>query len=75
LGWVSAEDGVADVLALVVDGGDRQLVITRKTVESHLSHIYQKLGVSGRRELPDSLAEPSTAPHHPELAVGHHSSP
>jgi DNA-binding CsgD family transcriptional regulator len=32
------------------------LFVTRKTVETHLGHIYRKLGVAGRRELPPTLA-------------------
>ncbi|WP_330346996.1 LuxR C-terminal-related transcriptional regulator [Streptomyces sp. NBC_00582] len=35
------------------------LYITRRTVELHLTHTYQKLGVSGREELPDVLRAPS----------------
>lgn len=33
------------------------LFITRKTVETHLGHIYSKLGISGRAELARALAE------------------
>jgi DNA-binding CsgD family transcriptional regulator len=32
------------------------LYLTAKTVETHLAHAYAKLGISGRRELPDALA-------------------
>jgi DNA-binding CsgD family transcriptional regulator len=31
------------------------LFVTRKTVETHLGHVYRKLGVSGRSELPRAL--------------------
>jgi DNA-binding CsgD family transcriptional regulator len=31
------------------------LFVTRKTVEMHLGHVYAKLGVSGRDELPADL--------------------
>ena len=33
------------------------LFVTRKTVETHLGHIYHKLGVSGRGQLGRVLAE------------------
>jgi DNA-binding CsgD family transcriptional regulator len=32
------------------------LFVTRKTVETHLGHVYRKLDVSGRRDLPRALA-------------------
>jgi DNA-binding CsgD family transcriptional regulator len=36
------------------------LFITQKTVETHLGHVYDKLGVRSRRKLPGSLgAEPA----------------
>jgi DNA-binding CsgD family transcriptional regulator len=35
----------------------QMLFITRKTVETHLSHVYGKLGVSGRVELARTLLE------------------
>ncbi|MET9484024.1 AAA family ATPase [Streptomyces sp. NPDC006638] len=34
-----------------------RLFITPSTVEQHLTHIYQKLGVRGRRALPQALAD------------------
>lgn len=34
----------------------RELFVTRKTVESHLSRIYRKLDIAGRGELPDALS-------------------
>jgi DNA-binding CsgD family transcriptional regulator len=39
--------------------GDMQLSV--RTVESHLQHAYEKLGVSGRHELADALREQPTA--------------
>ncbi|HEY8467504.1 MAG TPA: AAA family ATPase [Solirubrobacterales bacterium] len=36
-----------------------ELHITRKTVESHLTHIYRKLEIRGRRDLPAALADDS----------------
>lgn len=32
------------------------LSLTRRTVEMHLTGVYRKLGVSGRRDLPAALA-------------------
>jgi ATP/maltotriose-dependent transcriptional regulator MalT len=32
------------------------LFVTRKTVETHLSHVYRKLDIAGRGELPQALA-------------------
>jgi DNA-binding CsgD family transcriptional regulator len=38
------------------------LFVTRKTIETHLSHIYSKLNISGRLDLARALAaEPATA--------------
>jgi DNA-binding CsgD family transcriptional regulator len=34
------------------------LFVTRKTVETHLGHVYRKLDVAGRTGLPRALAEP-----------------
>jgi ATP/maltotriose-dependent transcriptional regulator MalT len=31
------------------------LFVTRKTVETHLGHVYRKLGISGRGDLPQEL--------------------
>jgi DNA-binding CsgD family transcriptional regulator len=33
------------------------LYVTRKTVETHLGHVYRKLDLSGRGELPKALGE------------------
>jgi DNA-binding NarL/FixJ family response regulator len=32
------------------------LVLTQRTVEFHLSNVYRKLGISGRRELGSALS-------------------
>ena len=34
------------------------LFVTAKTVETHLGHVYGKLGIRSRRELADALAQP-----------------
>ena len=34
------------------------LFVTEKTVELHLTHVYQKLGVRSRRQLPTALGGP-----------------
>jgi DNA-binding CsgD family transcriptional regulator len=36
------------------------LYVTRKTVETHLGHVYRKLGVTGRGKLARAMAEMST---------------
>jgi DNA-binding CsgD family transcriptional regulator len=33
------------------------LFVTLKTVESHLGHIYGKLGISGRSQLAEALVD------------------
>jgi DNA-binding CsgD family transcriptional regulator len=39
----------------------QSLFVTRKTVETHLGHVYRKLGISGRAELGRALAEHALA--------------
>jgi ATP/maltotriose-dependent transcriptional regulator MalT len=39
----------------------QQLFVSRRTVEAHLSHVYQKLDISSRAQIPDDLAA-TTAP-------------
>lgn len=39
----------------------QRLFVTRKTVESHLAHVYQKLNIASRRQLPDVLNDPTSA--------------
>jgi DNA-binding CsgD family transcriptional regulator len=38
------------------------LFVTRKTVETHLGHVYRKLDVAGRTGLPRALVEPHPSP-------------
>jgi len=33
----------------------QQLFLTKKTVETHLSHAYHKLGIAGRADLAGAL--------------------
>ena len=60
------------------------LFVTRKTVETHLGHIYHKLGVPGRGQLGRALAEQTptagrstsrTLPHREVQGPGSGSSP
>ena len=37
------------------------LFVTRKTVETHLGHVYRKLGISGRTKLASALADAASA--------------
>ena len=41
------------------------LFVTSKTVETHLGHVYPKLAINGRAELPDALVSGSTPPPRP----------
>ena len=55
-GWGSLTNAERDVVALVAEGltnrevGER-LLISRRTVQTHLSHVFAKLGVRSRTEL------------------------
>jgi DNA-binding CsgD family transcriptional regulator len=40
----------------------QQLFVTINTVESHLRHVYSKLGIHSREELPSSLTAPEPEP-------------
>lgn len=51
-----------EVLILILRGGKRSdiadtLFITENTIKTHIAHIYTKLGVKDRLELPDKLSE------------------
>jgi len=56
LGWESLTDTEAAVVRLVAEGltnrqvGER-LFVSRRTVETHLGHVFQKLGLSTRVQL------------------------
>ncbi len=56
VGWDSLTDTETEVVRLVADGltnrqvGER-LFVSRRTVETHLAHVFQKLGLSTRVQL------------------------
>jgi DNA-binding CsgD family transcriptional regulator len=53
----AAERRVADLAAQGHGNAEiaRLLVVAQSTVETHLSAVYRKLDIKGRRELPDAL--------------------
>ena len=63
VGWSSLSDAELAVVELVVEGltnreiGDR-LFLSRYTVETHLKHVFAKLGVRSRAELAGLAASP-----------------
>jgi len=55
-GWESLTPTEADVVRLVRDGLDNKdiaarLLISRRTVQTHLTHVYTKLGLTSRIQL------------------------
>ena len=55
-GWDSLTRAERDIAELVADGMSNReiglrLLVSARTVETHLSHIYAKLPVANRREL------------------------
>jgi DNA-binding CsgD family transcriptional regulator len=66
-GWDSLTDTERGVVALVADGltnGEiaRRLVVSRRTVESHLARIYPKVDVHSRGELVAAMARRADSP-------------
>lgn len=59
----AAERRVAELAASGLTNRDiaQTLFVTEKTVESHLGHVYDKLGVRSRRKLPAILGRAPTA--------------
>lgn len=61
-GWASLSPKELEVVELVAEGlsnpviGER-LYISRRTVESHLSHVFTKLGLSNRAQLAAAVVE------------------
>ena len=43
----------------------QRLYVTRRTVETHLTHVFAKLGISGRSELVDLFAHAAPTVHQP----------
>lgn len=67
-GVASLTASEARTAALAADGLNNneiaeRLFVTRRTVETHLTHAYEKLGIKGRRELAEALSQ--GAPHTP----------
>jgi DNA-binding CsgD family transcriptional regulator len=60
----ASEQRIASMAATGASNHDiaQALFVTVKTVETHLGHVYQKLGVTGRRQLAHALGEPGTSP-------------
>ena len=57
------EARVADMAARGLSSPDiaQALFVTPKTIETHLGHVYQKLDIHTRAELPRALSEPKSA--------------
>jgi DNA-binding CsgD family transcriptional regulator len=67
IGWESLTPTELKVVALVAQRLSNpevaeRLFISRYTVESHLKHIYAKLGLSSRRELAEKTAKRAASP-------------
>jgi DNA-binding CsgD family transcriptional regulator len=55
-GWDSLSRAERDIVKLVIEGMTNQeisekLFVSVRTVGTHLTHVYRKLGVGSRREL------------------------
>ena len=59
----ASERRVAELAAAGKSNPDiaQTLFVTRKTVETHLGHVYRKLDISGRAQLPLALASDAAA--------------
>ena len=58
----ASEQRVAELAAQGLSNPEiaQTLFVTRKTIETHLGHVYAKLGISGRGELHLALAGPES---------------
>ena len=61
-GWDAITDTERQILGLVADGLSNQaiadrLVMSRRTVESHLAHVYSKVGIDSRIHLVRALID------------------
>ena len=55
-GWDSLTPTERDVVEVLVDGGTNRMIgdhlgISRRTVETHLAHVFLKLGMNSRVRL------------------------
>ena len=60
-----SERRIAELAAAGMSNPDiaQRLFVTRKTVEAHLGHVYMKLDLTGRQQLPEALrARPTQHP-------------
>jgi DNA-binding NarL/FixJ family response regulator len=59
----ASERRIAELAAEGLSNGQiaQTLFITSRTVEGHLTHVFQKLDVNARTELPAALAAPTNA--------------
>jgi ATP/maltotriose-dependent transcriptional regulator MalT len=66
-GWESLTETELRISRLVAAGRSNpeigaELFVSRRTVETHLSHVYTKLGFSGRTQLAAELTKRASAP-------------
>lgn len=71
VGWLSLTPAERDVAHLVADGLPNkeiaaQLFVSPRTVQTHLTHIYGKLGITSRVQLAQQAARHIEAPAPPE---------
>lgn len=67
-GWQSLTPAELRVTLLVAEGLTnpeigQQLFLSKRTVQSHLSKVFAKLGVAGRAELAATVARETAEPH------------